>query len=167
MGGQRTVQEVTKWELQHFLRRIDLIMEYQTYDANCCIMTRLLTLMSGRWKAIILHLIRSDINRFSMMEKAMPRISKKVLTEQLRELESDKLITRTVKGTKAPFEVTYSLTEGGASLRKLLDDMLSWGMEYYKDEIDEAWLTDHHSKLPVNLFLQRKRTQREHSRRVQ
>lgn len=129
-------------------------MEYQTYDAQCCVMTKILSLMTGRWKPIIMHLIRSDINRFSLMQKSMPRISKKILTEQLRELENDKLISRHVQGRKAPFIVTYELTENGRSLRKLMDDMVNWGLDYFKEEYGEELIEEHLSKMPVNLFLQ-------------
>ena len=118
-------------------------MEYQTYDASICIMTKILSLMSGRWKPIILYLIKTDINRFSLMEKAMPRVSKKVLTEQLRELENDELISRTIEGNKAPYIVTYSLTEKGASLRKLIDSMIDWGMNNFGEDYSQAAIEEH------------------------
>ena len=54
--------------------------ESQTYDASVCIMTKITALMSGRWKPIILHLIKNDINRFGLLQKSMPLISKKVLS---------------------------------------------------------------------------------------
>src|SRR5687767_1788299 len=69
----------------------DSFEKNQTYDASICIMTKILALMSGRWKPIILHLIKNDINRFGLLQKRMPLISKKVLTNQLRELEADGL----------------------------------------------------------------------------
>lgn len=132
-------------------------MEYQTYDADVCIMTKVVGMMSGRWKPIILHLTRSDINRFSLLEKAIPRISKKILTEQLRELESDHLISRMVEGKKAPFIVTYSLTDRGVSLRKLMDDMVDWGMIHLWEEYYEEMIKEHNSKPPVNLFHKQKK----------
>jgi DNA-binding HxlR family transcriptional regulator len=126
-------------------------MEYQTYDASICIMTKILSLMSGRWKPIILYLIKTDINRFSLMEKAMPRISKKVLTEQLRELENDELISRTVEGNKAPYIVTYRLTEKGASLRKLIDGMIDWGMNNFGEDYSDVLIEEYKLRCPVNL----------------
>jgi len=128
-------------------------MEYQTYDAGICIMTEIISLMSGRWKPIILHLIRSDINRFSLMQKSMPKISKKILTEQLRELEDDKLILRQVQGRKAPYIVTYTLSERGVALRKLMDDMISWGMIHFKDDYSNALIEEYNFKPPVNKFV--------------
>lgn len=102
--------------------------EVQTYDADICIMTKVIGLMSGRWKPIILHLIKNDINRFGTLQKSMPRISKKVLTNQLRELEGDNLITREVIEIKHPQIVVYHLTEHGRSLRTLIDEMIRWGI---------------------------------------
>lgn len=100
----------------------------QTYDASVCIMTKILALMSGRWKPIILYLIRNNINRFGLLQKAMPLISKKVLTHQLRELEADDLVSRIVLEAKHPQVVVYHLTEKGRSLRALIDEMINWGV---------------------------------------
>ena len=103
-------------------------MGHQFYDASICIMTEILRLMSGRWKPIILHLIKNDINRFGVMQKSMPLISKKVLTHQLRELEADDLIVRDVIEAKHPQIVIYHLTEKGRALRNLIDEMINWGL---------------------------------------
>jgi DNA-binding HxlR family transcriptional regulator len=102
--------------------------EIQTYDARICIMTRIIDLMSGRWKPIILYLIKNNVNRFGALQRSMPKISKKVLTNQLRELENDHLITRQVIEMKHPQIVVYHLTERGLSLRKLIDEMIQWGL---------------------------------------
>jgi DNA-binding HxlR family transcriptional regulator len=99
-----------------------------TYDAGICIMTRIVDLMSGRWKPIILYLIKNDVNRFGTLQRHMPKISKKVLTNQLRELEQDNLISRQVVEAKHPQIVLYHLTEKGISLRMLMDEMIRWGL---------------------------------------
>lgn len=101
---------------------------FQTYDAGICIMTKIIDLMSGRWKPIILHLVKNDVNRFGTLQRSMPKISKKVLTSQLRELEQDNLITREVVELKHPQIVIYHLTEKGLSLRRLIDEMIQWGI---------------------------------------
>lgn len=101
--------------------------EFHTYDASVCMMTRILAFISGRWKPIILYLIKHDVNRFGRMQKCMPAISKKVLAHQLRELEADELITREVVEPNHPQVVIYHLTDKGRSLRQLIDDMVSWG----------------------------------------
>jgi DNA-binding HxlR family transcriptional regulator len=104
------------------------------FDADACIMTRIFQLIGGKWKPIILYLIRQDTNRFGLMKKRMPRISRKMLTEQLRELEKDKLIVREVIAAKAPQVVVYHLTEKGRSLRQLIDQMIFWSLCYMKEE---------------------------------
>lgn len=113
-------------------------MNIQTYDASICIMTRIVDLMGGKWKPIILYLIQRDINRFGALRRSMPKISKKVLTEQLRELENDMLIKRSVHEAKAPQVIVYSLTEKGASLRKLIDEMIQWGLVNLKGGYTEV-----------------------------
>jgi len=102
--------------------------EEMTYDASICIMTKITDLISGKWKPIILHLIKNDINRFGSLQRSMPKISKKVLTNQLRELEEDDLITREVVEEKHPQIVVYHLTDKGRSLRVLIDEMIIWGL---------------------------------------
>jgi DNA-binding HxlR family transcriptional regulator len=112
-------------------------MHHQTYDAGICVMTKIFHLIGGKWKPIILYLIQRDVSRFSLLKKSMPKVSKKVLTEQLRELEEDKLILRTVITATAPQVVVYRLTDKGVSLRNLIDNMISWGIVYFKEEYDE------------------------------
>ena len=102
--------------------------ESQTYDASICIMTKITALISGKWKPIILHLIKNGINRFGSLQRSMPKISKKVLTNQLRELEDDDLITREMIEEKHPQIVVYHLTEKGRALRVLIDEMINWGL---------------------------------------
>jgi DNA-binding HxlR family transcriptional regulator len=90
------------------------------YDAGICVMTKITKLIGGKWKPIILYLIQHDVNRFGVLKKNMPRISKKVLTNQLRELEQDNLIHRDVQVASAPQIVIYTLTSKGVSLRRLM-----------------------------------------------
>jgi DNA-binding HxlR family transcriptional regulator len=121
--------------------------EISTYDAGVCIMTRIIDLMSGRWKPIILYLIKNNVNRFGSLQRHMPKISKKVLTNQLRELERDNLISRQVIEAKHPQIVIYHLTEKGLSLRILIDEMIQWGL--LNLEIPDAAL----SRLKISLSL--------------
>jgi DNA-binding HxlR family transcriptional regulator len=126
-------------------------MIHQTYDASICIMTKILDLIGGKWKPIILYLIKHDVNRFGMLQKHMPRISKKVLTAQLRELEKDNLITRHILVAKAPQIVVYRLTDKGLSLRVLIDEMIDWGMNhlssfYSEEEIKEYSISQQQTK---------------------
>ncbi|SHH63173.1 transcriptional regulator, HxlR family [Chryseolinea serpens] len=102
-------------------------MATTTYDASICMMTRIFEMIGGKWKPIILYLIQHDINRFGALQRSMPRISKKVLTEQLRELEQDQLLVRHIVVAHPPQIIEYHLTSTGVSLRQLLDDMVRWG----------------------------------------
>lgn len=110
------------------------------YDAGICVMTKIAKLIGGKWKPIILYLIQHDVNRFGVLKKSMPRISKKVLTNQLRELEQDNLIYRDVQVASAPQVIVYSLTLKGVSLRQLIDKMVDWGADYFKDDYSDQLL---------------------------
>ena len=116
-------------------------MHEHNYDAGICVMTKINKLIAGKWKPIILYLIKHDVNRFGVLKKSMPRISKKVLTSQLRELELDNLIHRDVQVASAPQIVIYSLTSKGVSLRHLIDVMIDWGVDYFKDDYSEPLLS--------------------------
>ncbi|WP_374384852.1 winged helix-turn-helix transcriptional regulator [Dongia sp.] len=83
-------------------------------------------LFEGRWKLeILFHLFGGKILRFSDLERAIPAISQKMLAQQLRRLESDGLVTRTVY-QQVPPKVEYALTEWGQSLCPSLDALLTW-----------------------------------------
>jgi DNA-binding HxlR family transcriptional regulator len=127
-------------------------MDFQTYDASVCIMTRIFKLIGGKWKPIILYLIKNNINRFGLMKRAMPRINKKVLTEQLRELESDGLLLREIIEADAPQVIVYHLTEKGLSTRHLIDEMIKWGMENFKEDYPQKMIEEYSFKKSVLEF---------------
>jgi DNA-binding HxlR family transcriptional regulator len=82
--------------------------------------------LDGRWKLVILfHLFGGKTLRFSGLERAIPGISQKMLTQQLRQLEEDGIVTRTVH-PQVPPKVEYHLTEWGQSLCPALDELLTW-----------------------------------------
>ena len=103
------------------------------FDADICIMTRFSNLISGKWKPIILYLIQSGHNRFSQLQAKMPRISKKILAEQLKEMETDGRIIREEIKSKEPKIVIYTLSAKGESLRSLIDTIIGWSWEFEKD----------------------------------
>jgi DNA-binding HxlR family transcriptional regulator len=85
-----------------------------------------LRLLEGRWKLIILfHLFDGKIQRYSDFEKLIPGISQKMLAQQLRQLEADGIVSRTVY-PQVPPKVEYRLTEWGQALCPALDAMLKW-----------------------------------------
>lgn len=104
------------------------------YDVYNCPVGLTIELISGKWKPIILYLVQHGVNRFGMLEKKIPGISKKTLTGQLRALETDGLLYREVKVSKPPQEVVYSLTEKGQSLRSLIDVICNWGVDHLLDD---------------------------------
>ncbi len=109
-------------------------MQAPDYDANICPVSKTLELISGKWKPIILYLIQHQENRFGLLRKKMPKISKKVLTAQLRAMEEEGLITRELRVVTYPQEVVYTLTPKGQSLRELIEQIFSWGMKNILDK---------------------------------
>ena len=108
--------------------------EIHGYDMYLCPVEKTLELIRGRWKPVILYLIQHDINRFTLLNDNMPRISRKVLTGQLRELEKQNLIIRQTRTGNNSREVVYSLTEKGRSVRNLIDEIFFWGLNNLLDE---------------------------------
>ncbi|QHW31001.1 helix-turn-helix transcriptional regulator [Paenibacillus rhizovicinus] len=89
-----------------------------------------LALIGGKWKLIILwHLGIEGTKRFSELQKLIPHITQKILTNQLRELEEDRLVERTVYPVVPP-KVEYKLTSHGESLVPILRLMYDWGKDY-------------------------------------
>jgi DNA-binding HxlR family transcriptional regulator len=83
-------------------------------------------MLEGRWKLVILfHLFGGKKLRFSDLERAIPGISQKMLTQQLRQLEQDGIVTRIVHA-QVPPKVEYHITDWGQSLCPALDDLLAW-----------------------------------------
>src|SRR5215475_6196897 len=85
-----------------------------------------LKILEGRWKLVILfHLFGGKVMRFSDLERAMPAISQKMLIQQLRQMERDGMIRRTVY-PQVPPKVEYRLTKWGQALCPPLDLLLKW-----------------------------------------
>jgi DNA-binding HxlR family transcriptional regulator len=94
-----------------------------------CPVTTTLSVIGGKWKPIILFTIYKETRRFSEIKKLIPTISQKMLTQQLRELETDAIIHREVYPVVPP-KVEYSLTEYGRTLMPILDAMVAWGEKH-------------------------------------
>ncbi|MFW2503337.1 winged helix-turn-helix transcriptional regulator [Clostridium diolis] len=100
---------------------------------SCSVETTLL-LIGGKWKVLILRDLINGTKRFGELKKSINSISQKMLTQQLREMEEDGLVERTVYA-EVPPRVEYSLTEDGMSLKPVLNSMLAWGKQY-KEKIN-------------------------------
>ncbi|MDF2548247.1 MAG: hxlR [Anaerosolibacter sp.] len=107
---------------------MSLIMGNKEYT---CTFEITIDLIGGKWKPIIIwHLGTKGTKRFSELKRLLPQITQKMLTQQLRELESDGLLERKVY-PEVPPKVEYSLTNSGESLMPILRMMCEWGEKYY------------------------------------
>lgn len=98
---------------------------------SICPVAATLDLIGGKYKALILWNLSDGIRRFSELRKIISGATPKMLTQQLRELEAQKLISRKVYAVVPP-KVEYSLTETGKSLMPILTAMRDWGAEYLR-----------------------------------
>lgn len=94
-----------------------------------CPVETTLTLISDKWKVLILRDLMPGTKRFGALKKSIGGVSQKVLTAQLRQMEESGLLTRTVY-PEVPPRVEYTLTELGYSLKPVLDAMWDWGEAY-------------------------------------
>lgn len=98
-------------------------------ELPACPVETTLLLIGDKWKVLVLRELITGTKRFGELKKSISSISQKVLTQQLRSMEEDGLITRRVYA-EVPPKVEYSLTEDGVSLKPILDSMWSWGSQY-------------------------------------
>lgn len=94
-----------------------------------CPVETTLTLISDKWKVLVLRDLMPGTKRFGELKKSIGSVSQKVLTAQLRQMEESGLVIRTVY-PEVPPRVEYTLTELGYSLKPILDAMWIWGEEY-------------------------------------
>ena len=88
-----------------------------------------LKIIEGRWKLrILFHLFGGGVLRFSALERAIPGVSQKMLIQQLREMERDGIVRRTVHA-QVPPRVEYALTDWGQALCPALDALLKWAAQ--------------------------------------
>lgn len=98
-------------------------------SAGCSSVKVTLEVIGGKWKPLILFLLQDQTLRFNELYKSIDGITQKMLTQQLRELEHDGLITRTVF-PEVPPHVEYSMTDYGRSLLPILRTMSAWGSKH-------------------------------------
>lgn len=96
-----------------------------------CPVETTLSLISTRWKILIMRDLLGGKKRFGELRKSIGNISQKVLTSNLKDMEQAGLLSRTVYA-EVPPRVEYELTEVGLSLKPVLDSMITWGNEYKK-----------------------------------
>ena len=94
-----------------------------------CPVETTLMMISDKWKVLIIRELLPGTKRFNEIHHSIDGVSQKVLTQKLREMESDGLLERKVYA-EVPPKVEYSLTELGMTLKPILDSMERWGNDY-------------------------------------
>ena len=101
------------------------------FNPHNCGVTHFLNRIGGKWKVLIIYAISKNANRFSLLQKVMPDISKQMLVNQLRELEEDKIIERIIYA-EIPPRVEYKMTKYGKSLMPVIAVIQQWGLKDMK-----------------------------------
>ena len=116
-----------------------------TSDCNKtnCPVVATLDIIGGKYKALILWHLVGETRRFGELRRLIPQATQKMLTQQLRELEENNLIIRTVYPVVPP-KVEYQLSDLGKSIQPILDAMRIWGTDYMRSTGVEAncFMTD-------------------------
>lgn len=110
-------------------------MTKDDYNKENCPTRVILKIMGGKWKTLIIHSLLDGTKRFNELRRIMPHVTQRMLTNQLRELEQDKIITRKVYA-EVPPKVEYSLTEIGYALKPILEQLEAWGVCYIEKTKD-------------------------------
>lgn len=92
--------------------------------------------ISGKWKLPIIGTLLFGKKRYTEMERSIPKITPRMLSKELKELEMNGIVKRTVYNT-TPVTVEYELTDSGKSIGEVLDKMIEWGLEHRKAAISE------------------------------
>jgi len=93
-----------------------------------------LGILSGKWKLPILMSMHDGKTRFRDLQRSIPAITTRVLSKELKDLESSKLIIRTVHDTY-PVTIAYTLTSYSHTLAPVVDEMIKWGKQHSKGTI--------------------------------
>jgi DNA-binding HxlR family transcriptional regulator len=93
---------------------------------EACDVNDTLRSIGARWKMQVLYSIRQGLPQFSKIKEAFPSVSDQVLGKRLRELESDGLVIKRVLKASVPFQSVYTVTEKGAALLKIMEDLHQW-----------------------------------------
>lgn len=113
------------------MKAIEVICMKKKEELPACPVATTVQLIGSKWKLLILRNLLVRPWRFNELRKDLEGISQKVLTDSLRALEADGIITRTVY-PEVPPRVEYALSPLGQSMKPILDAMEQWGTEYKK-----------------------------------
>ncbi|MGB3589267.1 MAG: helix-turn-helix domain-containing protein [Tunicatimonas sp.] len=113
------------------------VIEDKFVTIHPCPVLTTLEVIGGKWKpAILWELQLHQIRRFGKLKRALPGITQKMLTQQLRELEKDNVIHRKVYA-EVPPRVEYRLTDYGVTLIPILHEMAQWGWTHRKENASD------------------------------
>ena len=121
------------------------------YTNYRCTVAVTLEVIGGKWKSLILWHLSFKTLRFSQLQRRLNRITQKMLTQQLRELERDGMVFRQIYA-EVPPRVEYSLTERGRTVVPILQQMCQWGKDYLEQadgEVADSCTAARKNKLPV------------------
>lgn len=96
-----------------------------------------LNVINGKWKLPIIGTLLYGKKRFTEMEREIPKITPRMLSKELKDLEMNGIVKRTVYDT-TPVKVEYELTKSGLTLHKVLDPMIEWGMEHREHVLSDC-----------------------------
>lgn len=102
-------------------------------ELSACPVEITMSLIGDKWKVLIIRDLLTGTKRFGELKKSLSGITQKVLTNNLRQMESSGLILRKVYA-EVPPKVEYSLSATGLSLKPILDSMVQWGNEYSQNQ---------------------------------
>ena len=100
-------------------------------ELHACPVATTVQMIGSKWKLLIMRNLLARPWRFNELKKDLEGISQKVLTDSLRSMEADGIITRTVY-PEVPPRVEYALSDLGESMRPIMDAMAAWGINYKK-----------------------------------
>lgn len=95
-----------------------------------CPISMVMDLIGGKWKTVILYYLKEESKRFNQLKRDMPDITEMTLSLQLKQLEKNGFISRTVFGDKPPVKVVYELTAFGQTFIPVLDALSAWAHSF-------------------------------------
>ncbi|MEM9544661.1 MAG: helix-turn-helix domain-containing protein [Bacteroidota bacterium] len=120
-------------------------------NPNSCTLVHTMNIIGNKWKPIIIYLLSNGPLRFGSLNAIIPTISKKVLTNQLKELESDGLLLRKAFA-EIPPRVEYSLTKRAIGLLPILKQLSEWTNQTYPEiDFEECRIVESQEKQIVNI----------------
>jgi len=123
------LRTVPEWSANY---RGSAMVEYKGVSYHCS-MEFTLSVIGGKWKCLIIWYLGVSALRFNELKRKLPKITQRMLTLQLRELESDGLVSRKVYSQGMP-KVEYSLTDAGRSLLPVLGSLTDWARRCFSPQ---------------------------------